>query len=124
LLRNSLRNRTGNYFGGTGNFGAATGILLAKTEIVARRGFRYTQPTKAGPMPTDERRGADERNDLQDRRKPSIQLDKEQAIAVRKPHAPMYHPAQQNHLVSERSIFGFKPALRLEWRDQDGQDKT
>jgi hypothetical protein len=75
-------------------------------------------------MPTDERRGADERNDLQDRRKPSIQLDKEQAIAVRKPHAPMYHPAQHNHLVSERSIFGFKPALRLEWRDQDGQDKT
>jgi hypothetical protein len=75
-------------------------------------------------MPTDERRGADERNDLQDRRKPSIQLDKEQAIAVRKPHAPMYHPAQHNHLVSERSIFGFKPALRLEWRDQDGKDKT
>jgi hypothetical protein len=55
-------------------------------------------------MPTDERLRADERNNLQDRRKPSIQLDKEQAIAVRKPDAPMYHPAQQNHLVSERSI--------------------
>jgi hypothetical protein len=36
----------------------------------------------------------------------------------------MHHPAQHNHLVSERSIFGFKPALRLEWRDQDGKDKT
>jgi hypothetical protein len=35
LERNSLRNRTGNYFEGTGNFGAGTGILLAKTEIVA-----------------------------------------------------------------------------------------
>jgi hypothetical protein len=23
-----------------------------------------------------------------------------------------------------RSIFGFKPPLRLEWRDQDDQDKT
>jgi hypothetical protein len=65
---------------------------------------RTPVPTKAGPMPTDERLRADERNNLQDRRKPSIQLDKEQAIAVRKPDAPMYHPAQQNHLVSERSI--------------------
>ena len=36
----------------------------------------------------------------------------------------MHHPAQHNHLVSERSIFGFKPALQLEWRDQDGKDKT
>ena len=45
---------------------------------------------------------------LQDRRKPSIQLNKEQAIAVRKPDAPMHHPAQHNHLISERSIFGFK----------------
>jgi hypothetical protein len=75
-------------------------------------------------MPTDERLGTDDRDDLQDRRKPSIQLDKEQAIAVRKSGAPMHHPAQHNHLVSERSIFGFKPALRLEWRNQDGQDKT
>jgi hypothetical protein len=31
---------------------------------------------------------------------------KEEAIAVRKPGAPMHHPAQHNHLVSERSIFG------------------
>jgi hypothetical protein len=32
---------------------------------------------KAGPMPTDEGLGTDDRDDLQDRRKPSIQLDKE-----------------------------------------------
>ena len=38
--------------------------------------------TKAGPMPTDERLGTDDRDDLQHRRKPSIQLDQEQAIAV------------------------------------------
>jgi hypothetical protein len=31
--------------------------------------------------------------------------------AARKPDAPLHHPAQHNHLVSERSIFGFKPAL-------------
>jgi hypothetical protein len=75
-------------------------------------------------MPTDERLGTDDRDDLQDRRKSLIQLDKEQAIAVRKPDALMHHPAQHNHLVSERSIFGLKPALRLEWQDQDGKDKT
>lgn len=75
-------------------------------------------------MPMDQGLGTDDRDDLQDRRKPSIQLDEEQAVAVRKLDAPMHHPAQHNHLVSERSIFGFKPALRLEWRGQDGKDKT
>jgi hypothetical protein len=50
---------------------------------------------------------------------------KEHAIAVRKPDAPMHHdPAQHNHLVTERSIFGFKSALRLKWRDQDIKNKT
>jgi len=68
-------------------------------------------PTKASPMPADERLRTDDRDDLQDRPKPSIQLDKEQAIAVGKPDAPMHHPVQHNHLVSERSIFGFKSAL-------------
>jgi len=55
-----------------------------------------------------------DRDDLQDRRKPSIQLDKEQAIAVRKPDASVDYPAEHNNLVPERSIFGFKPAPRLE----------
>ena len=75
-------------------------------------------------MPTDERLWTDDRDDIQNRRKPSIQLDKEHAIAVRKPDAPMHYPAQHNHLVTERSIFGFKSILRLKWRDQDGKDKT
>ena len=75
-------------------------------------------------MPTDERLWTDNCDDLQDRWKPSIQLDKEHAIAVRKPDAPMHYPAQHNHLVPERSIFGFKSILRLKWRDQDGKDKT
>jgi hypothetical protein len=35
-----------------------------------------------------------------------------------------HYPAQHNHLVTERSIFGFKSALRLKWRDQDGKNKT
>jgi hypothetical protein len=75
-------------------------------------------------MPTDQGLGADDRDDLQDRWKPSIQLDKEQAIAVRKPDASVDYPAQHNNLVAERSIFAFKSALRLKWRDRDVQDKT
>src|SRR5262249_31778035 len=81
------------------------------------KGARLPTPvaTKAGPMPTDERLGTDDRDDLQDRRKPSIQLDKEQAIAIRKPDAPVHDPAQHNNLVPERSIFDFKSTLRLKW---------
>src|SRR3981081_1375783 len=41
--------------------------------------------TKTGPMPTNERLGRDDREDLQDRRNPPVQLDKEPAIIVRKP---------------------------------------
>jgi hypothetical protein len=76
------------------------------------------------PDAKDEGLGTDDRDDRQDRRKPSIQLDEEQAIAVRKPDAPVHHAAQHNQLASERNIFGFKSALRLERRDQDGKDKT
>ena len=89
--------------------------------ITITSGSRFSVHT---PMPTNERLWTDDRDDLQNRRKPSIQLDKEHAIAVRKPHAPMHYPAQHNHLVPERSIFGFKLARRLKWRDQDVKDKA
>jgi hypothetical protein len=45
-------------------------------------------PTKSGSMPTHERLGLNDLDDLQNRRKPSIQLDKEPAIAVREPGPP------------------------------------
>src|SRR5262249_16748967 len=80
--------------------------------------------TKAGPMPTHQHLWTDDRHDLQDRWKPSIQLDKEQAIAVCKPDASVDYPAHHNNLVAERSIFAFKSALRLEWRDEEGKNKT
>ena len=41
--------------------------------------------TKAGPVPTHERLGTNDREDLQDKRKPAIHLDKEPAIVVREP---------------------------------------
>jgi hypothetical protein len=76
---------------------------------------------KAGTMPTHKRLGPDDRENLQDRREPSIQLDQEPAIAVREPDPPLHLAPQDDQLMSERCIFCLKPALRLEWRGQDGQ---
>jgi hypothetical protein len=42
---------------------------------------------KAGPMPTHERLGPDDRENLQDGSKSAIKLDQEPAIIVRKPDA-------------------------------------
>ena len=75
-------------------------------------------------MPMHQRFRLDNPHDLQDRRKPSIHLEEEPAIVVREPR-PAGHLAPQNdQLMSERSIFSLKPALRLEWRDQHGQNKA
>ena len=75
-------------------------------------------------MPTHERLGTDDREDLQDRRKPSIQLDKEPAIVVREPDPALHLTPQNDQLMSECRVLCFKPALRLEWRGQDGQDEA
>src|SRR5664279_2936533 len=50
-------------------------------------GARLPTPVtaKAGPMPTHERLRLDDREDLQNRRKPAIQLDKKPAVVVRQP---------------------------------------
>ena len=48
-------------------------------------------PTEAGSVPSHEGLGANDCNGLEDCRKPSIQLDEEQAITIREPdtaHAP------------------------------------
>jgi hypothetical protein len=57
------------------------------------------------------------------RRESSTQLDKEPAVVVCQPD-PALHLASQNDQLSERCVLGFKPALRLEWRGQDGQYET
>ena len=75
-------------------------------------------------MPAHERLGTDESEDLHDRWKPTIQLDKEQAIVVREPDPAVQLTPQHDQLVSERRVLCFKPALRLEWRGQDGQDES
>ncbi len=66
-------------------------------------------------MPTDERLRVDDHNDLQDRWKPSIQLDKEPVIVVREPDPAVHLTPQNDQLMSERRVLGLKPALRLKW---------
>src|SRR5260221_11448930 len=79
---------------------------------------------KAGPMPTEERLGPEDCENLQDCRKPAIQLDKEPAIMVREPDATMQPAPQDNQLMSKHRVLSLKPQLRLEWRGQDGQSET
>jgi hypothetical protein len=75
-------------------------------------------------MPPHEGLRTDDREDLQDRRKPSIQLDKEPAIVIRQPNPTMNFTPQNDQLMSERRILCLKPTLRLEGRGQDGQDEA
>src|SRR6476659_3260540 len=79
---------------------------------------------KASPMPTHQRLGPDNRENLQDCWKPAIQLDKEPAIMVREPDATMQPTPQDNQLMSQHRVLSFKPCLRLEWRGQDDQNET
>jgi hypothetical protein len=72
---------------------------------------RFPTPvaTKAGPVPTHERLGPNDCKNLQDRRKPAIELDKEPAIMVRKLDATMQATPQNNQLMSKHRVLGFKP---------------
>src|SRR5215471_13284132 len=79
---------------------------------------------KSGSVPTHERLGPNDCENLQDCWKPAIQLDKEPAIKVREPNATTRPAPQDNQLMSQRRILGFKPQLRLEWRGQDGQSEA
>jgi hypothetical protein len=75
-------------------------------------------------MPTHKRLWLDDCENLQDRRKPAMQLDKEPAVVVRESSAAVHLAPQNDQLMSERRVLGFKPALRLEWRPQNGQYET
>src|SRR5712664_3521020 len=66
-----------------------------------RTGFPTPVPAKAGPMPTYESLGPDDRDGPEDRWEPSIQLDQEQAIAVRELDTTAHPPPQHNQLMSE-----------------------
>src|ERR1035437_5621718 len=74
---------------------------------------------KAGMMPPHERLRLDDREDLQNRRKPAIQLDKKPAVVVRQPDSALHLTPQNDQLMSENRILCLKSALRLERRGQN-----
>jgi len=88
-----------------------------------RAGFSPPVPAEPGPMPMHEGLGPDDGNGLEDRWKPSIQLDQEQVIPIRELNATAHPPLQHNQLMTERRVLGLKSAFRLERRDGQGQEE-
>jgi hypothetical protein len=89
-----------------------------------RAGFPTPVPTEGSPMPTHQGRRSDDQDRPEDRWKPSIQLDQEQAIPICKLDPTAHHPLQHNQLMTERSVLCLKSALRLERRDEQSQEET
>jgi hypothetical protein len=89
-----------------------------------RAGFPTPVMAKAGPMPTHESLGTDDRDGTEDRWRPSIQQDQEQAIPICEPDATPHPALQHNQLMTERRVLGLKSALRLERRDGQGQEEA
>src|SRR5881392_2925787 len=87
-------------------------------------GFPTPVQTEAGAMPAVEGLRSDDRDGIQDRWEPSIQLDQEQAIAVGELDATAHPPLQHNHLMSERRVLCLKSALRLERRGEQGEEEA
>ena len=81
-------------------------------------------PAKAGPMPPHQGLGPNNHDGLQDRWKPSIQCDQEQAIPVPDVGATTRLPLQHDQLMSERRVLCLKSALRLEQRGEQGQEEA
>jgi len=89
-----------------------------------RARFPTPVPAEAGSMPTNKGLRSDDRDGLQDRWKPSIQVDQEQAIPVREVDTTTRFPLQHDQLMSERRVLCLKSALRLEQRGEQGQEEA
>jgi hypothetical protein len=59
-------------------------------------------PAETSAMPTHKGLGPDDRDGLEDRWKPSIQLDQEQAISICELGATAHPPLQHDQLMTER----------------------
>jgi hypothetical protein len=77
----------------------------------------------ARAVPAHKGLGPDDHHGLEDRWKPSIQLDEEQAIAVRELGAPAYLPLKHNQLSPKRGILSFKSPRGLEERGNQVQEQ-
>jgi hypothetical protein len=76
-----------------------------------RAGVQTPVPTEARSMPTHESLGPDDRDGLEDRWKPAIQHDQEQALPIRELDATAYPPLQHDHLMPECRVLCLKSVL-------------
>ena len=98
------------------------GINLRPTS--QRSGFPTPVLAKAGTMPAHEGLGSDDSDRPQDRRKPSIQLNKEPPIATCETRTTSRLPPQHRQLMPERRVFRLKSALGLERRAEQRKKET
>ena len=73
-------------------------------------------------MPTNNRLRLNDSEHSSDRRKPIVKLHQKQPIDVREMNPATKLTPQHHHLVPKRDVFGLKPAFRLEWQDQNGDE--
>src|SRR5262245_65853562 len=86
-------------------------------------GFPAPVTAKSSAMPAHDGLGPQDYHRLENRRAPTIKLDKEQAIAVGELDPATHLALQHNHLASERGILSFKSALGLEGRGNQVQQE-
>ena len=84
-------------------------------------GFPAPIVAETRAMPSHQRLGPDGRHRLHDRWKPPIQLEEEQAIAVREAHPTTHLALKHDQLMSKRGILSLEPADRPERRNQQPQ---
>jgi hypothetical protein len=86
---------------------------------------RFATPVaaKTGTMPAHQGLGPDDRDRLENRWKPAIQLDEAQAIAVRELDPTSHLALLHNQLLPQRGVLYFKLALGLEERGNQVQEQ-
>jgi hypothetical protein len=97
--------------------------LLDSDESYQVSRFATPVAAKTGTMPAHQRLGPDDRDRLENRWKPAIQLDEEQAIAVRELDPTAHLALQHNQLLPQRGVLCFKLAHGLEERGNQVQEE-
>jgi len=95
-----------------GSCAGSTPAIPPRWVAVLRNSWISSTSSDGSPRDASaERLGPDDRDGVQNRRKPAIELDEEQAIIVGQLDAAAYFALQCNHLLPEREILGRKLAL-------------
>jgi hypothetical protein len=81
-------------------------------------------PAEARTMPAHQSLRPNDQDGVQNRRKPAIQLNEKQTVAVGELDTRTQLPLQHDDLLSERSILSRKLGLGLEGQDKQVQQQV